>query len=58
MAFPVAAYIPVAPIFALSYDKFQVDESRGRLCFQGRGDDVDIDIIYTSTRARQINGQV
>jgi len=46
---PFQRPIYVASIFALLYDVFQINESRGRLCFQGREDDVDIAIINTST---------
>ena len=39
---PLEWPIYLAYILALLYDVFQIDESRGRLCFQERGDDVDI----------------
>ena len=39
--------------------RFQIIQSRGRLCFQGREDDVDIAIIETSTNiTRKIINQV
>lgn len=44
---PLKGHISVAPIFALLYDGFQVDERRGRLCFEEREDDEDIPTMGT-----------
>ena len=42
--------IYAASIFALLHDVFQINESRGRLCFQEREDDVGIDTSTNITR--------
>ena len=49
---PVKDHIYAAPasIFVLLYEVFQINESRGRLCFQERRNDVGIDTSTNITR--------
>ena len=50
--------ICAAPSFGLLCDGFQVDERRGRLCFQGREDDEDITSIDTYIRDVDYNEEL